>query len=314
MRAVEWPTILVLGLTYLAWVVGLFWISNVSTLLAIFIVAWAIAQYSSLQHEVIHGHPFKIQWLNEALVAPALNPTVPYARFRETHLAHHKDARLTDPFDDPESNYLDQADWLALPNVVQRILNFNNTLMGRLLLGPMIGMVFFLLAELRAARGPEGRRVLKAWGWHGLSLGFVLIIVGQAPMPLWSYLASCYLALSLLKIRTFLEHQAHESARGRTVVIADRGPLALLFLNNNYHVVHHMHPNVPWYLLPGVFRANAKHYLRVNHGYYFENYREVVSRYFWTAKDDVAHPLWRRGMQPETTSDTPAREPLHELT
>ena len=61
-------------------------------------------------------------------------------------------------------------------------------------------------------------------------------------MPVWAYLLAAYLGWSLLKIRTYLEHRAHEAARARTVVIESRGPLALLFLNNNFHVVHHMHP------------------------------------------------------------------------
>jgi fatty acid desaturase len=66
----------------------------------------------------------------------------------------------------------------------------------------------------------------------------------------------------LLRIRTFLEHRAHEAARARTVIIEDRGPLSVLFLNNNFHAVHHMHPAVPWYRLPAVYRANRAHYLR----------------------------------------------------
>ena len=31
------------------------------------------------------------------------------------HLAHHRDAMLTDPYDDPESNYLDPAVWAGEP-------------------------------------------------------------------------------------------------------------------------------------------------------------------------------------------------------
>jgi hypothetical protein len=33
-------------------------------------------------------------------------------------------------------------------------------------------------------------------------------------MPLWAYALAAYLGLSILKIRTFLEHQAHERALG----------------------------------------------------------------------------------------------------
>ncbi|MEL6683026.1 MAG: fatty acid desaturase, partial [Pseudomonadota bacterium] len=108
------------------------------------------------------------------------------------------------------------------------------------------------------------------------------------------YFIAAYLVMSLLKLRTFLEHQAHERASGRSVVIEDRGPFALLFLNNNLHVVHHMHPSVPWYDLPALYRLRKDHYLRRNGGYVYRSYGEVFARYFWRRKDPVAHPLWRR--------------------
>ena len=114
-------------------------------------------------------------------------------------------------------------------------------------------------------------------------------------MPLPAYIAAAYGALSVLKIRTFLEHCAHERARGRTVIVEDRGPLAFLFLNNNLHVVHHMHPRVPWYRLPALYAARRRRFREINEGYVYRSYAEVFRRHFWRAKDPVAHPLWRRG-------------------
>jgi len=115
--------------------------------------------------------------------------------------------------------------------------------------------------------------------------------VGSA-MPIWAYLVASYLGISILKNRTFLEHQAHEKARGRTVIIEDRGPLALLFLNNNYHVVHHMHPKLAWYKLPRMFAQDRGKYLERNDGYYYRSYAEIFGRHFLRAKDPVPHPLW----------------------
>ena len=95
----------------------------------------------------------------------------------------------------------------------------------------------------------------------------------------------------MLKIRTFLEHQAHELVRGRTVVVEDRGPLAFLFLNNNFHIVHHMHPKMPWYRLPGLYFANREKYLTRNGGYRYASYAEIFRRHLIRAKDTVPHPL-----------------------
>ncbi|TNC71516.1 fatty acid desaturase [Rubellimicrobium roseum] len=290
---VEWPTLGMLAACYVAWGAAVFSLPGVSLWLAVPVAAWAIAQHSSLQHEMIHGHPFRDPRLNTALVFPALTLVVPYLRFRDTHLAHHHDANLTDPYDDPESNYLAERDWNQMPGWLRFVLRVNNTLAGRLLIGPVVGQVFWMSSDWRAARDGDWR-VIAGWLWHLPAMAAVLALVLASPMPLWAYAVAAYGGLSLLKIRTFLEHQAHEKARGRTVIIEDRGPLALLFLNNNLHVVHHMHPRVPWYRLPRLYRANPQRYLGVNGGYSYRSYAEIFARYLWRAKDPVPHPLLRR--------------------
>lgn len=292
-KHLEWPTLALLTLTYAVWAVATLWLPDLSLPLAVAATALAIAQHSSLQHEMMHGHPFRDPRLNTALVFPALTLVIPYLRFRDTHLAHHQDSRLTDPYDDPESNYLDAGTWERLPRPLRWLLTLNNTLAGRMALGPLIGTVVFLLSDIRSLR--QDPRVLRGWLWHIPMVLPVIAWVLWSPMPFWAYALACYLALALLRIRTFLEHQAHEHARARSVIIEDRGPLALLFLNNNFHVVHHMHPRVPWYRLPRLYRENAERYRRVNEGYVFRSYAEVFRRHFLRRKDPVAHPLWRRG-------------------
>jgi len=288
----EWPTVLVLAACYGLWVVAttVLWVTYPP--LAFVALAVAIAWHSSIQHEALHGHPFRDPRLNAALVFPALGLFVPYGRFRDTHLAHHLDSVLTDPYDDPETNYLDPAVWGRLPGWYRALLGFNNTLLGRLLIGPAVGMAGFLAADLRAVRAGDGR-VRLAWVWHIPAVAVATLWVWWAALPFWAWVLACYAGMSLLKIRTFLEHQAHERVRGRTVVIEDRGPLAWLFLNNNYHVVHHMHPRVPWYRLPGLYAANRDRYLARNEGYTFRSYADVFRRYFLRAKDPVPHPFYR---------------------
>ena len=289
-RTLEWPTLLVMALTYLVWATGtMIW--QDSALLSLILTGVAIAQHSSVQHEVIHGHPFRNDRLNEALVFPALSVFVPYLRFRDTHLQHHYDPALTDPYDDPESNYRDPAEWLRLARPMQVLLRLNNTLAGRMVLGPVLGTLRFLAADLALAA--TDRRVARAWALHGLGLALVVLwLAVWGDMPFWAYLLAVYLAFALLRIRTFLEHRAHDAARARTVVIEDRGPLALLFLNNNFHVVHHMHPTVPWYRLPALYAARRAHFLRRNDSYVYRSYGEIFRHHLWRAKDPVPHPIW----------------------
>lgn len=295
----EWPTLLLICLCYLIWGVAMVWFPVVW---AIPTTALTIALHASLQHEALHGHPFRNQTLNAVLVFPSLNLAIPYLRFRDTHLKHHKDAMLTDPYDDPETNYLDPIIWDRLPHWQKTILRFNNTLAGRMFLGPLIGQYLFMKADMSQIVDGN-RQALLGWCLHVPAMAAIIMVVNISPMPIWAYLIAAYLGLSLLKIRTFLEHQAHTSARGRTVVIEDRGPLAYLFLNNNFHVVHHMHPSVAWYKLPALYFSNRRKYLRRNHGYVYKSYADIIQKHFWHAKDPVQHPIWRGDQR---------QSPLHE--
>lgn len=291
-KRTEWPTLGLIFLTYFVWMLATVWVASWSTLLAMVLVTLSGAMQSSLQHEILHGHPTPWRKLNEALVFPTLTLLIPYIRFRDSHLEHHQDSILTDPYDDPESNYLDPSVWNRLQRWQQATLRFNNTLAGRMLLGPLLAQIAFMRGDYVAwRRGKRG--VLSAWIWHVPS---VIIVIwwmqALSPMPVWAWLLATYFSLSILKIRTYLEHQAHERARGRTVVIEDRGILSWLFLNNNFHVVHHMHPRVPWYQLPKLFAENRQRYLSRNDGYYFRNYAQVFRQFLFKAKDLVPHPLW----------------------
>lgn len=290
-KRVEWPTLIVLAGCYGVWLLAVFGLSQVSLLLAFGVVTLVGTLHSSLTHEVIHGHPTPWRVVNAGLVFPPLTLAIPYLRFRDQHLAHHHDETLTDPYDDPETNYLDPVIWAQKHWVIQRILRINNTLAGRILIGPTVGLWGFWGGDLRAIRAGD-RAVL--WGWllHLPPLALVLWVVSQSPMPLWAYCLAIYFSIGLLKIRTFLEHRAHEKARGRTVVVEDRGLFSLLFLNNNFHVVHHMHPRTAWYRLPALYLSRRDHYLARNDDYRYRNYAEVFARYFWRAKDPVSHPLW----------------------
>lgn len=289
-QAPEWGTFALILACYGLWLALLF--APLPAWLSVLLLVPVLTLHSSLTHEVLHGHPFRARALNEALMALPLTLFIPYGRFRDLHLAHHMDARLTDPYDDPESNYLDPVVWAGLPRWKRTVYAVNNTLLGRILLGPAIGQLRFMAQDWAQRRD---RAVWLAWALHLPGLVAVLALVAVAPLPVWAYLPAAYAALGVLKIRTFLEHRAHVVTRARTVIIEDRGPLAFLFLNNNLHVVHHMNPAAPWHRLPALYRAGRDRYLACNEGYLFRSYGEVFRRYLFKPKDPVAHPLWRRG-------------------
>ena len=94
--AVEWPTLALIALSYAVWALGTTWAAALFLPLGMVMVALAAALHSSLCHEVLHGHPTRHRWLNELLVFPQLTLLIPYGRFRDTHIEHHRDERLTE--------------------------------------------------------------------------------------------------------------------------------------------------------------------------------------------------------------------------
>lgn len=289
----EWQTFGMLACCYGWMALSVTLLPQYSYPLSFLALALGMALHSSLQHEALHGHPTRNPVLNEAFVFLPVGLFVPYRRFRDTHLAHHNDESLTDPYDDPETNFLDPKIWAGLSNPVKILRRINNALLGRILLGPAISIHAMIKADLHAIRRGEAG-VLRGWLLH--FAGFVplfWLLATFSNLPFWVYVLAAYFAYGLLKIRTYLEHRAHESATGRSVVIEDRGLLSLLFLNNNFHIVHHKNPGAPWYRLPGLYVKSRAQYLEMNDGYRYRNYAEIFRRYFFRAKDPVPHPLWK---------------------
>lgn len=259
-----------------------------------------VTLHSSLQHECMHAHPFKSTALNDAVICFPLGAFISYFRFKAAHITHHRDCRLADPYEDPESWYQDPQAWANKQPWLQRIFELNNTLVGRMLLGPAISIVGFADYEIKNG----GWKVLFIWLGHYGAVGLTCFAIMQwADMPVWAYLVCCYFGYSLLMIRTYLEHQAHESIRERTVIIEDKGFFSYLFLNNNLHVVHHAYPKLAWYQLPTFFQRNRKHFLAMNKGYYFSSYLEIFKRFAFSRKEPVAYPINRASSLEGVSSD-----------
>ncbi len=289
----EWQTWLALAGCYLAWVFAMA-AYGFAGMAAFVPMAIAVAFHSSLQHEVLHGHPTRSAALNEALVWLPVGLYIPYRRFRDLHLRHHHDIRLTDPYDDPESFYMAEADYARLGPVMRRLLGFNATFAGRMVIGPALALGGFWRSELRAALGGD-RAVRSAWAHHGAGLVLAIPFIWAMGVPVWLYmLFAAYPGISLIMVRSFIEHRANADPKRRTAVVEAGRFFALLFLNNNLHRVHHERPGVAWYRLPALYRAERERYLADNGGYLVHGYREVVRRWLVRGREPVVHPLNRR--------------------
>ncbi|MEZ2223219.1 fatty acid desaturase [Rhizobium sp. RCC_161_2] len=308
---VEWPTLALLVLCYGIWFAAGFWLYSFLPALALVVMGIAVALHSSLQHEVLHGHPTRSAALNEAFVFLPIGLFYPYRSYRRIHLQHHFDERLTDPYDDPESYYVALLDWLHLPRPLQLLLRANNTMLGRVLVGPLFGVLGFTRAEWkRIAQGDV--RTRDAWLRHLMGLmPIALILQFLFGIPFWLYaITSGYLGLALIAIRSYCEHQWSESPEGRTIIV-ERSILAPLFLYNNLHFVHHKRPGVPWYQLPETYLRERADWIRLNGGYVYGSYLDILRAHALRAKEPVAHPALRRNPQPiMPEGEAQAHDPL----
>ncbi len=296
--AIEWPTVFLALFCYGAWLAAglLLWPSH--PLIALIALALILALQSSLMHEVLHGHPTRSARINEAFVFLPIGLVWPFRRFKTIHLRHHADERLTDPLDDPESYY--QALWMheELPPTMKLLLKVNNTMVGRLILGPWLSSVGFFIDDAKQIAAGD-KAIRKAWLLHVIGIAVVAPIVTFGfGIPLWLYvLVPVWLGQSLISVRTYAEHQWSEHPEGRTIIV-ERSPLSFLFLNNNLHFVHHKSPTVAWYRLPKLFRERREEWLRMNNGYVYPNYLALIKSFAFKAKEPVIHPVLRRSPEP----------------
>lgn len=294
---VERPTVALIAACYAVWLLGATLLWQVSPLLSLVVVTLALTLHSSLMHEAAHGHPTRNPLVNELLVGLPIGLVWPYRRFKTLHLRHHADERLTDPFDDPESYYRALWQYQALPRSLKVLLAVNNTMVGRMVLGPALSTIGLLLADGKALAGNDGR-VRRAWRNHAIGFAILLpVLLFVIEMPLWAYLLAAYLGQSVISIRTFAEHQWSERPDGRTIIV-ERSPLSLLFLNNNLHLVHHKLPQIAWYRLPALFREQRAEWISLNGGYVYSGYFALLRDFAFRAKEQVVHPVLRRAPEP----------------
>jgi fatty acid desaturase len=288
---IEWPTCLVGAALYGGWLLLTWYAAVLPWWVVVPIGSWLVAWHNSLQHECVHGHPTRRRWLNTAIAYFPIGLLIPYVRYRTTHLAHHRTPLLTTPVADPESFYWTTEQWQRLPRPVRWLLICNNSLLGRLILGPAIVAVRFLSAELRAlARGDTNLR--RVWLWHLIALGIVTYwVVAVCGIPFWFYaFGIAYPGLSLVLLSYYFEHRPAVEPGHRTAVIQSHPLMRLLYLNNNYHAVHHAKPSLAWYRIPAAYRAARDTVHAGNGGFVMPGYATIAAHYLFVPKDSPVYP------------------------
>lgn len=290
----ELPTWLLIIAIYTGWFTTLAYWHTLGLLPATVLLIWFTAWYMSLQHELIHGHPTRFPRLNQLFGTLPLAVWYPYGLYRDSHLAHHHNDRLTVPVDDPESYYFTEQTWARFTPWQKRIIHARNNFLGRLLLAPLLDIVQTLGSAVAAFRQLRLRAMLM-WLVHGALLaGLVVWMRHVGFSPVWFVLAVSYPALALTKVRSFLEHRAADDPLARSVINEAGIFWQVLFLNLNYHSVHHDLPGVPWYGLKALYQQNRAAYQQRNHGFVVKGYGQWLRQFWDKAVDVTVHPGIKR--------------------
>ena len=290
----EWPTLLLTLATYGGWLVVTKSYGHWSLAVLALAGTLLLTLHGSLQHEMTHGHPTRWPLFNRLLASVPLSLWLPFRRYRQTHLLHHRDERLTDPIDDPESYYLTSESAALLDPVSRRLLQVQSTLAGRVLLGPPWSIGKFLAAEARGVwRDDTGLRAM--WLEHLLWCIPVVYWVQQVcGMPLWIYLFTMVMpSAAITLIRSYAEHRARPDLRQRIAIVERSWILGPLFLFNNLHALHHEKPSIPWYRYPARYRTERTRLIAENGGLVYNTYFDVARRFLLRPHDTLQHPMSR---------------------
>jgi len=289
-RRWELPTLAVAAAIYLGWGALTWWYHALPWWLVLPLGGYLLAWHGSLQHEAVHGRPFG-RLAAQILVFPSLWLWLPFTHYRWTHLTHHRDEDLTWPGVDPESNYMLPERWVRLHPAQRAFFAALRTLAGRMVLGPPYAVAMVWWNDARAILRGD-RAMLRHWLGHIPGAAVVVAwVAGVCDIPLGAYfLLFVYPGIALTLLRSYGEHVPDRRVAHRTAITEAEAPLALLFLNNNLHVVHHADPRIAWYDLPAAYRAGREAYRRSNGGLVYRGYREIARRFLFARRDGPVHP------------------------
>lgn len=292
--AVEIPTLLLILATYAGWLAVTFAYGRWPLALVAPLVVALITLHSSVQHEIVHGHPTRWRGLNRLFAIVPLSLWLPYERYRHTHHVHHIDMRLTDPLDDPESWYWTAHDWERLTPLTRAVVRVSQTLAGRVTIGAFWTIGRYLRSEWRAVlANRQGARSL--WLEHLLwCIPVIVWVQFVCGIPLWVYLLTMAIpGTSITLIRSFAEHRACPAMRARIAIVEGSWILGPIFLFNNLHSLHHEAPWVPWYQYPERYQRTRERLIAENGGLVYRTYFDVARRFLLRAHDSPLHPTDR---------------------
>ncbi|MEZ4438177.1 MAG: fatty acid desaturase [Polyangiaceae bacterium] len=241
---IAWPT-LALAIGVLA-----VWSGSTAAALVGVLPLWAAGLINTLaafagftaMHDASHRSVARARWLNELVGrASGLPLMAPFPAFRYLHLEHHK--HTNDPLRDPD-HYSGRGPKLLLPL--------------RWLTQDLHYYRLYFAAWSRRPVAERWETAISLAVLYGVAIALIVSGAWSAVLVLWlipARVATALLALSF----DYLPHRPHvitsrEDRYRATHILADAW-LTPLFLYQNYHLIHHLYPGVPFFRYARIFRA-----------------------------------------------------------
>lgn len=293
----ELPTWLLILTIYIGWFATVAWWKSLGLFPSTLLLIWLCTWYMSMQHELIHGHPTRFPRINQLFGLIPFSIWYPYGAYRDLHLLHHIDEDLTVPETDPESYYFTHHRWQHFNGIQRLLIRLRNTFPGRMILAPLLTMCWAVI-NICESFWKINRPAIGMWLLH-----FLLLIPVIAWLVRHDFSVTFYIfmitgpMLSMTSVRSFFEHRAEEAPEARSVINEAGLFWRLLFLNLNYHSVHHDLPGIPWYGLPRIYRENKKEYLKRNQGFLVNGYGELMRQHLIKPIKIEVNPFFPDGRQ-----------------
>jgi len=252
---ISWPTLALLFAAF-----ALFGYSSYAYITGALPLFWAIFNNSiasymafTVSHEASHSSVSTNRTLNDWIGRIAmllLEPTPIFLSFRTIHMTHHK--FTNDPARDPDMYAGSGPAWL---------LPFKWATLD------MAYFRFYLQPETFKKRSKRERLEF----YLGVAFGLAVVAVMAAAGWLTHYLLLFFIPTRVLKFMLgfafdFLPHYPHTATARKQPFQSTSNRVGLewlltpLFIYQNYHLVHHLYPTVPFYRYLKVWKAKQNYH------------------------------------------------------
>ncbi len=230
----------------------------------------------SLSHEAAHGTAFKTRWVNEVAfwISSLIYMEEPLHR-RYTHTNHHtftwhigKDTQM--PFDTPMnfSGWVLEISGLAL-------LKFHIGVMKNLVLRQYTEQMRLAVPHDKLPKLTRNARVFLL-----IYFGIFICIVNGFIWPFWFIILPRIMGTPIFMMFSLIQHvELKENASSileSTRSFNTNWFARLIYMNMNFHVEHHLYPQIPFHSLPNLNKVISYQLPKPDPGFWKTNWEVLL--------------------------------------